>query len=285
MASAATPIDVWDVATFDPELAAELSRNAEVIQAYWRESRRLFEEREAQTVRGPPELNRFGWSYQSLGERITALMEVRTIRAWHFTRLTDREVAGIVADGMPPMTLAVIRGRLDRAVAEGAIGAATADELYAASPYHRQIDGNRENRTWLAAQPYPIDDSGVVELLATWGGESIGFNHRSGRLRDMLKGVGRPRVLEMHIPLSATTRAGEAANNVLDAYSFTLGCYGGWGGGADIVVVEPVEPEWIEAVHSEVTGLSQTWGGAIPRPSRPRAAERIGIPIPEVFGP
>lgn len=190
MASAATPIDVWDVATFDTELAEELSRNADLIQAFWQEGRRLFEEREAQTVRGPPEQNRFGWSYQELGERMTALMEERTIRAWHFTRLTDREVADIVARGMPPMTLAVIRGRLDRIVAEGAIDAATADELYAASPYHRQLDGNRENRTWLAAQPYPIDDGGVVELLATWGGESIGFNHRSGRLRDLLERVG-----------------------------------------------------------------------------------------------
>lgn len=244
-------IDIWDVATFEPELTAMLAESSDLITSYWSEDARLFREREAQTVRGPPEQNRFGQRYIELKETVGRLMENRRIRAWHYTRLTDREVADIRARGMLPMTLAIIRDRLDALVAEGAIDAATADELYDASPYHRQLDGNREDRTWLAAEPFPPDASDVDELLAPWGGESIAFNHRSGPLRDLLEGIGRPRVIEMMVPLSATTRAYEVGCAAIDAYSFKLGCTGAWPAGADIVVVEPVLPEWIVAVHSQ----------------------------------
>lgn len=219
-------IDVWDVATFDDELAVTLRENADLIASYWSESGRLFREREARTRRGPPEENRFGREYQRLTETVGGMMEDRTIRAWHYTRLTDAEVAHILAEGMLPMTLAIIRERLDGAVAEGSFDQATADELYDASPYHRQFDGNRENRTWLAAEPFPVDSSDVDELLARWGGESVAFDHRCGRLSDLLEGTGRPRVLELEVPVASTTRAYEAGCAVIDAYSFTLGCKG-----------------------------------------------------------
>lgn len=244
-------IDIWDVTTFDPELTATLAESADLIASYWSEDARLFREREAQTMRGPPEQNPFAQRYIDLKEMVGGMMEARTIRAWHYTRLTDREVASIRARGMLPMTLAIIRERLDAVVKEGALDARTADALYDASPYHRQMDANREDRTWLAAEPFPPKASDVDELLAPWGGESIAFDHRSGPLRELLEGIGRPRVIEMEVPLSATTRAFEAGCAAIDAYSFTLGCTGAWPAGADIVVVEPVLPDWIVAVHSE----------------------------------
>ena len=243
-------IDVWNVETFDAELRAALDRHAATIAAYWIESRRLFEEREAQTLRGPPSENKHGFAYQRLQEEITALMAERTIRAWHFTRLTDTEVAAIRSRGMQPMTIASIERRLAVAVAHGLVDQADADALFAASPYHTQIAGNRELRIWFTAQPYPLDDSGVTGLMDAWGGESINFNHRSGRLRELLETLGSPRVLEVAVPLAITTRIGEAATNVIDAFSFTLGSKGGWGGGADIVAIKPIKPTWILAVHS-----------------------------------
>lgn len=243
-------IDVWDVETFDPELRAVLDDHSELIRSYWRESRRLFDEREAQTLRGPPTENIHGPPYVRLKERMTALIERRTIRAWHFTRLTEQEVQAIRLGGMQLMSLELIARRLDAAVIEGVVARDTADALYAASPYHGQIADSRSARVWLTATPYPIEDSGVEELLAAWGGESISFNHHDGRLHELLRTIGRPRILEIALPLAATTRAACAAENVLDHYSFRLGCTGGWGGGADIVAVEPIRPEWILKVHS-----------------------------------
>jgi hypothetical protein len=244
------PIDVWDVETFDEELRNFLAQNAELISAYWAESSALHDAREKQTLRGPPEHNSYGPRYSALKEAATALLADRAIRAWHFTRLTDAETDLIRMSGMAPMSLEIIRRRLDALVAATEITAAIADELFAASPYHQQIDGNREGRIWLTSVPYPLDDSGVTELLDAWGGESINFNHRDGSIQAMLRTLGLPRVIEVALPLSITTRADCAAVNVLDAYARSIGTRGGWGGGCDIVAVSPIQPGWILSIHS-----------------------------------
>lgn len=243
-------IDVWDVATFDRELLAFLDKNADLLRSYWTEDKRLFDERERQTLRGPPEHNRYGPGFSALKEEATALMGERTIRAWHFTRLTDAEVADVRARGMVPMEIGHIRQRLDALVDAGLLASAMADALFAASPYHAQLQRNREGRIWLTAQPYPLDDSGVVELLAAWGGESVNFVHRRGAVRELLMTIGRPRVIEVALPLAITTRADSAASNILDAYAATVGPCGGWGGGSDMVAVQPISPDRIIAVHS-----------------------------------
>lgn len=245
------PIDVWDVESFDPALRAHLDVHADVIRDYRAESHRLFEERERQTLRGPPEQNVHGPAYIALKESVTALMERRTIRAWHYARLTDAEIAVIRAHGMQPMDLDLIARRLDAAVGAGDLDRRTADSLFAASPFHEQVLGNREARIWLMARPWPADYDGVSELLDAWGGESISFNHAEGPLHTLLRRIARGRILEVAIPLAATTRAACVADNVIDHYGFLLGCTGGWGGGADIVAVEPIPPDWILDVHSE----------------------------------
>lgn len=247
----APPIDVWDVATFDPELRSVLDARARVIRDYRTESQRLFREREAQTLRGPPAHNIHGPSFSALREEIAALMAERTIRAWHFTRLAEHEVATVRKNGLQPMTLALIDERLEAVRQAGLIDAQLAAQLYEASPYHRQIEGSRENRIWLTAQPYAIDDSAVEELLDRWGGESISFVHREGATLERLMQLGTPLVIEVALPMRITTRVEEAATNVLDAFAQSIGVDGGWGGGADMVAVEPIAPEWILAIHRE----------------------------------
>lgn len=244
-----TVIDVWNPATFDDGLRAFLDENAQLVRDYRAEARRLFEEREAQTVRGIPDENRFGRAISALRANIKMLMGSRTVRAWHYTRLTGPEVAAILAGGMQPMTIEMIARRLDAAVEAGLLDRAEADALFAASPYHEQIDGNRENRIWLTAQPWPLDDPGVEELLDRWGGESVSFVYRDGPTLELLKSFAQPCVIEVAVPVAITTRADSLAVNVLDAYAKLLGVDGGWGGGCDVVAVEPIAPEWILAIH------------------------------------
>lgn len=243
-------IDVWDIETFDAELRSYLEQNAELIRHYWAETRRLFEEREKQTVRGYHEQNAFGPPHSALCADVSVLMGSRTIRAWHYTRLTDREVAAIRLEGMQPMTLDLIRCRLDAMVAAGELQPSTAGKLLAASPYHEQINGNRSGKIWLTSRPFEVDDGMVTGLVSGWGGESLNFDHQEGAIADLLGAIGRPRVIEIALPLRITTRIDSAAKNVVDTYSFVLGCEGAWGGGSDMVAVEPILPEWIIAIHS-----------------------------------
>jgi hypothetical protein len=244
-------IDVWDIGSFDPALLAFLKRHADLMRAFWKESRRLFDKREAETRRGIPEQNRHGPAFVALKEQATALMDARTIRCWHHSRLTDSEVAAIRAGGMQPMTLALIQARLDRAVGEGLFDAATAQALFAASPYHDRMPGNRENKIWLSTRPFHRDASAVFELFDMWGGESIAFKHIRGGSRALLRTIGRPRVIEVALPLAASTRTSSAAEDVVRSYGFALGCEAGWPAYSDMVVETAIPPAWILGIHSE----------------------------------
>lgn len=243
-------IDVWDIDTFDAELRAFLERHAGLMRDFWSQSRGLFEERERQTIRGYHEQNVFGPSHSALYAHVTAMMAERTIRAWHYTRLTDGEVAAIRAEGMHPMSLDLIRRRLDAMITAGELEHSVADQLFEASPYHDQYEGSRDDKIWLSSQPFELDDSMVTGLVTGWGGESLNFDHQEGPMAGVLEAIGRPRVIEVALPLRITTRIDSAAKDVVDAYSFSLGCEGAWGGGSDIVAVEPISAEWILTIHS-----------------------------------
>ena len=244
------PIDVWDIETYDPELRALLEGEAELIASYWNTGRQIWLEREAQTRRGPMLANPYGASYYAFCEELGRVMETRTIRAWHFTRLTDGEVAWLRESGLQPMNLELIGQRLDRLTAAGDVEAPFAAQLYAASPYHQDELGSRNGKIWLTTDPFPIDDSGVRELLSDWGGESLSFTHREGAVKDRLQQIGRSRILEVALPLATTTRAYCVAGAVLEIYACALGCERN-GGSCDLVAVEPLGPQSILAVHSQ----------------------------------
>jgi hypothetical protein len=259
MADTRKLIDVWDTVTFDEELRRVLDANSALLCNYWLENGRLLQERQAQTLRGPPSENVHAAGYLALEEEVAGLMEGRTIRAWHYTRLTPEEVAAILASGMQPMTLAGIAERLENAVAAGNLDKFTADVLFAASPYHHQTLGNREGRIWLTARPYPADHGNVEELVEKWGGESLYFNHdEEDAPAELLRRIGSACVVEIALQLALTTSARCAAENVLEAWSLMLGCTDGSGGGSDMVATAPIEAGSIIAIHREGDGRFET---------------------------
>ena len=79
--------------------------------------RALYLERETSDHRGAPPTNDDGREFLQFVERISRGMEVRTIRAWHYTRMSDAEVDVARRDGVYPSTLATLRRRLDAQVA------------------------------------------------------------------------------------------------------------------------------------------------------------------------
>lgn len=85
-------IDVWNVETFDEDLIATLRANSELVRNYIVTDREIFLEREASGLRVPYRTNPHAESYGRFLEDLDPLMKTRTIRAWHYTRLTDTEV-------------------------------------------------------------------------------------------------------------------------------------------------------------------------------------------------
>ena len=199
-----TPIDVWNLDTFDEDLLAELNSERDLLRDYALTDKRQFLEREAADGWVPPASNPYAAARNCFVERVVMpAMEQRAIRAWHYTRLTDDETALLKSEGVYVSTLERIRQRLDVHVSAGTWSSETADALYAASPFHHQND-SRAGMFWMTSHPIATDNGSVELLLEHWGGEGVYFWLKDPQLIDLVKSFGRPRVIELAVPLGCT---------------------------------------------------------------------------------
>lgn len=243
-------IDVWDIGTLDDDLAAHLRGAADLIRDYLTTSRRQYLEREASDHTQPYPTNPHGADYVAFTDGLVPWMEARSIRAWHYTRLTDAETATLRREGVHLSDLAAIRRRLDGQVAAGAFSAHVAEALFAGSPFQSEQLGSRSNKFWMVSHPRDIEDSGVELLLESWGGEAVYFWQRDPALQALLKGLGRPRVIELAIPLSVTRHAYSAGRAIVSTYARTLGCHAE-SGAFDLYAFHPLGADTILNIHSE----------------------------------
>ncbi|MEZ6030317.1 MAG: hypothetical protein R3C46_11270 [Hyphomonadaceae bacterium] len=245
-------IDVWDVATFDPELHQVLDGKADLVRNYVTRDKANFlaydyADRPVGLIR--PD-NPFAADFIAFKDGLSVLMQARTIRAWHYTRMTDGEVASLRQDGIHLSTPDTLRERLDRLVADGVTTAALADDLIRHSPFQSDQLPYRRDRFWLVSHPRLVTDSGVKRLLAYWGGEVASFHTDDPSLLHPLSLIGRPRVLEVATPLEITKHAFSAAGACIAAYARTLGCVES-SHGFDVCITANLAPTAVIRVHSE----------------------------------
>lgn len=198
-------------------------------------------------------------------------MEDRTIRAWHYTRLTDSEVDMLRASGIQLSTKETARQRLDEQVATGEISVEIASALFAASPLHdyQQLDA-RSNRFWLTSDPLNVKDRGVTLLLNNWGGEVVYFWLETPDLQKIVGKIGKSRVLEVAVPLSATRHAYVAAKAMVANFARSIGCVPDFGA-FDLCAVRPLGPETVLAIHSEGEAAFERIGRGYPITFRRRS--------------
>ncbi len=77
-------IDVWAVETFDSEMRGDLDVHTDVIRNYMLTSRHQWPEPEASDRTMPYPENPYAGEFMWVKEHTMRLMEVRTIRAWHY---------------------------------------------------------------------------------------------------------------------------------------------------------------------------------------------------------
>ena len=214
-----TPIiDVWDVDSFDDGLRADLEADADVLRDFHVSSKRLWLEREASDHLLPYRENPHAGAFQAITENIMREMEDRTIRAWHYTRMTDAEVAAMRRSGIHLSTLASIRTRLDAQVAAGTFPPRIAERLFADSPFQSDQLASRSHKFWMVSHPRRVEDGGVELLLESWGGEAAYFWQLDEELKELLKSIGTPRVIEIAMPLRHSRHSYPAAAAVVAAY-------------------------------------------------------------------
>jgi hypothetical protein len=244
-------IDVWNVETFEKDLLAGLCANAELIRNYIITDRKSFLERQESGRMGPYPTNPYAASYFRFVEDVGRDMEARTIRAWHYTRLTEAETDTLRDTGIYASTLETIRRRLDAQVAAGVFSAEIAGALFARSPFHHdEQSGARSNKFWMTSHPVGIEDGSVTPLLGGWGGEAVYFWLKDAILEELVAGIGKPRVLEMAVPLDATRHAYSAGRAVVATFARTLGCDRDTGA-FDLYATRSLGAEAVLAIHTE----------------------------------
>jgi hypothetical protein len=244
-------IDVWDVSTFDRELRRGLDDHASLIRDYIMTDRRLFLEREASDRRLPAPENPFAVDFYRMTERVVMkIMASRTIRGWHYTRMTDDEVVSLRASGIYLSSLETIRSRLAAQVLAGAFSQDAADQLFADSPFSRGQEESRSSKFWMVSHPLTCDDGGVELLLGHWGGEATYFWQQDPKLQATLRQLGKPRVLEVAAPMAYSNHAYCAARATVAAYARRMNCPTEEMA-FDFYVVEPLGPQHILDVHTE----------------------------------
>lgn len=245
-----TPIDVWNIATFDQDLLTLLQAHGDVLRDYELTSRKNYEDQQAADGWVPLKGNPFATDRMYVLEQIIMpAMEPRTIRAWHYTRLTDAEADLLRANGIHMSDVTGVRCRLDAQVAAGAINADVANVIYSKSPFHAQSDV-RSGKFWMVSHPYPTTHGGVELLLQHWGGEGVYFCLKDPAHIELVQGIGRPRVIEVAVPLSVTPSAYSAAKAVVATYVTSLGGEPDWPA-FDLYTTNALGTDAILDIHTE----------------------------------
>lgn len=260
------PIDVWDLQTFDPELVSLLNEKAKLIRDYLKIDRDIFLSHELGRGLGRslirPE-NPFALEYYALKEIVGAAMGQRTIRAFHYTRLTDREVETLLRDGIHVSTPKTLRSRFDQLVDSGELALDVADRLYAESPFHSDQLESRSDKFWMTSHPISVDDSGVTPLLQHWGGEVASMWMRDETLLARLKNLGQSRIIEVAVPLLATRQSYSAGEAVIATFARSNGSTPSKNA-FDLYVHQPLPGAAILAVHTEGEGPFSKMGQSYP---------------------
>ncbi|WP_320196561.1 hypothetical protein RMR10_025190 (plasmid) [Agrobacterium rosae] len=243
-------IDVWNIETFDSGLMTELDANKDLLCSYEQTAKADYREQQASKEWLPHKENPYAAERQAiLEEIIMPMMEQRIIRAWHHTRLTDDETRLLKANGVYTSDLTTIRKRLDAQVVAGVISAEVADAMYGSSPFYSQKEA-RSGKFWMTSQPYQPGHHGVELLLGHWGGEGVYFWLEDDEHIKLVQSIGRPRIIEIAIPLGLTTSAYSATKAVIAAFVKAHGCEPD-GGVFDLYATTALGPDAVLNVLTE----------------------------------
>lgn len=260
-------IDVWSINTFDPELLELLEANARLIRAYFDTNTDIFLSYDLGRGHPRPAVrpgNPHASNFYRLLEDAGRLMTQRTIRAFHYTRLTDDEVADLSVSGVHLSTPETLLRRFNALVALSILLQAIADSLYAQSPFHSDQHDARTGKFWMTSHPTEPGDSGVAPLMKHWGGEVASMWVSDTELLAPLREIGRARIIEIAVPLATTPDSYSAAKAVVATFGRSIGAIPGKGA-FDLYANQALPPSAVLAIHAEGDPAFVAMGAHIPR--------------------
>jgi hypothetical protein len=154
--------------------------------------------------------------------QLMELLQPYSLLAWHCTRLTDQEVAAIVARGMQPPNEGVLHARIDALAWTGTISEEVAGQW---KTRNKASESYRRGRIWWCFfPPREAGEGGIGSLLGTWGGEALYNYHDSNAVMGpLLRSIGTPAVVEVDIPIALLGDSTSPAFSIVAHYLASLG--------------------------------------------------------------
>ncbi|HEY4300828.1 MAG TPA: hypothetical protein VGM73_08145 [Candidatus Didemnitutus sp.] len=127
------------------------------------------------------------------------ILSRHTLLGYHCARLTEKEIANILAEGMGLPQPSMLLSRIRAASEDGLIPKALARRL---ALKHDAANPRRKGKIWFCFYPpRPAGEAGIGSLLRYWGGEALYNSWFSDEtMSALLQGVGLPAVVEADVP-------------------------------------------------------------------------------------
>lgn len=180
-----------DESTWPEDVLKFLEREDDIFRA-WEEQHAG--RQPARPVSGP--------EYDSVLGGLRRVLDPYDLRGYHCTRLTDAEIAHILANGMQLPDAAMLLKRIQALQDDGVIDAAIAKRL---AEENQADETNRANRIWFCFfLPYLAGEGGIESLLRYWGGEALYNSHdRDPATGPVLARIGTPCLVEADVPIAS----------------------------------------------------------------------------------
>lgn len=266
-------IDLWDINTYAEDVRDYLGRSKEIVTRYLD---REIELNEIKPPQDPRERIRFKMpsnahyeEYRAAVDALGPILSSKTFRAFHYSRMTDDEVDAFKTVGIVTTSVDFLRQRVDHQVNSGTMSVAQANRIVKNTALARPEEFGHRDGFWTTATPIHPADEAVNFLVDHWGGESAYWAFQTGSdgdTLDLLKGIGKGRIIEIAVPLSAVncgdTGAG-TASNAFDEFALTLG-YDRYPRNLDLHLNQPLPASAILQVHTEGEEDFGKWGEGYP---------------------
>lgn len=138
-------------------------------------------------------------------DRILDTLKGQNLQAHHFTRLLPHEAEMILDTGLRLHSRELFDQRIEAAYENGYLAAATAESLKASSIPAAEA-GRRGNRNFVWMTTGCMLEEGrtsIAPLLCSWGGEGIYFSAGALPYSSLLRSMGRPAMVEVHLSLDS----------------------------------------------------------------------------------
>jgi hypothetical protein len=140
-------------------------------------------------------------NYDRAVERLRSVLNPYTLHGYHCTRLTEDEIAQILAHGMQLPDRNVLCGRIECLRNTGLIDKTLAERLKAEN---QAQESNRAKMIWFCFfPPYVAGQGGIERFFRSWGGEALYNHHEDDEVTGpALWTIGTPCLIEADVPIS-----------------------------------------------------------------------------------